>query len=125
MDIELAPEHAELRPTLRRFAEQQLEPIAQEIDRTGTVPHAPVDVLREHGYLGMRLPPEAGGGGIGLFEYCIVLEEFSRSHRMFTLITGATSGLTPTAIARHGIAGAAAKIPRGSGRPARCAAPSG
>ena len=102
MDIELAPEHAELRPTLRRFSEQQLEPIAQEIDRTGAVPERAWDVLREHGYLGMRLPPEAGGAGIGLFEYCIVQEEFSRFHRVFTLITGATSGLAPTAIARHG-----------------------
>jgi acyl-CoA dehydrogenase len=102
MDIELAPEHAELRRTLRRFTEGQLEPIAQEIDRTGAVPERAWDVLREQGYLGMRMPPDAGGAGIGLFEYCIVQEEFSRSHRVFTLITGATSGLTPGAIARHG-----------------------
>jgi acyl-CoA dehydrogenase len=99
---ELAPEHAELRQAARRFAEEQLEPIALEIDRTGEVPPHTMDVLREHGYLGMRLPPEIGGAGLGIFEYCIVQEEFSRSHRMFTLLTGATSGLTPTAILRHG-----------------------
>ena len=101
---ELAPEHAELRQAARRFAEEQLEPIALEIDRTGEVPAHTMDVLREHGYLGMRLPPEIGGAGLGIFEYCIVQEEFSRSHRMFTLLTGATSGLTPTAILRHGSA---------------------
>jgi acyl-CoA dehydrogenase len=99
---ELAPEHAELRQAARRFAEEQLEPIALEIDRTGEVPAHTMDVLRDHGYLGMRLPPEIGGAGLGIFEYCIVQEEFSRSHRMFTLLTGATSGLTPTAILRHG-----------------------
>jgi acyl-CoA dehydrogenase len=99
---ELAPEHAELRRAARRFAEERLEPIAREIDRTGEVPAGTMDVLREHGYLGMRLPPEIGGSGLGIFEYCIVQEEFSRSHRMFTLLTGATSGLTPTAILRHG-----------------------
>jgi acyl-CoA dehydrogenase len=99
---ELAPEHTELRQAARRFAEEQLEPIALEIDRTGEVPPHTMDVLREHGYLGMRLPPEIGGAGLGIFEYCIVQEEFSRSHRMFTLLTGATSGLTPTAILRHG-----------------------
>ncbi len=101
---ELAPEHAELRQAARRFAEEQLEPIAMEIDRTGEVPAHTMDVLREHGYLGMRLPPEIGGAGLGIFEYCIIQEEFSRSHRMFTLLTGATSGLTPTAILRHGSA---------------------
>jgi acyl-CoA dehydrogenase len=101
---ELAPEHAELRQNARRFAEEKLEPIALEIDRTGEVPANAMDVLREHGYLGMRLPPEIGGAGLGIFEYCIVQEEFSRSHRMFTLLTGATSGLTPTAILRHGSA---------------------
>jgi len=101
---ELAPEHAELRQAARRFAEEQLEPIALEIDRTGEVPAHTMDLLREHGYLGMRLPPEIGGAGLGIFEYCIVQEEFSRSHRMFTLLTGATSGLTPTAILRHGSA---------------------
>lgn len=99
---ELAPEHTELRQSARRFAEEKLEPIALEIDRTGEVPAHTMDVLREHGYLGMRLPPEIGGAGLGIFEYCIIQEEFSRSHRMFTLLTGSTSGLTPTAILRHG-----------------------
>lgn len=99
---ELAPEHAELRRSARRFAEQILEPIALEIDSTGTVPPRAMDVLREHGYLGMRLPPEVGGAGLGQFEYGIIQEEFSRSHRVFTLLTGSTSGLTPTAILRHG-----------------------
>jgi len=99
---ELAPEHAELRQSARRFAAEKLEPIALEIDRTGEVPAGTMDLLRDHGYLGMRLPPEIGGAGLGIFEYCIIQEEFSRSHRMFTLLTGSTSGLTPTAILRHG-----------------------
>jgi alkylation response protein AidB-like acyl-CoA dehydrogenase len=65
---ELAPEHAELRQAARRFATEQLEPIALEIDRTGAVPPHTMDVLREHGYLGMRLPPDIGGAGLGIFE---------------------------------------------------------
>ena len=89
---EISPDLAEIRPVLRKFTDEILEPIAQEIDRTNTVPQRAVDVLREHGYLGMRLPQEFGGGGHDLLTYCLALEEFSRAHRVFTLIFDSTSG---------------------------------
>jgi acyl-CoA dehydrogenase len=102
MQLEITPELTELRAQLRRFTTEKLEPIALEIDRTGEVPENALSVLREHGYLGMRLPAEFGGGGFDLLTYCLALEEFSRSHRVFTLLLDATSGLNPIAIARFG-----------------------
>ena len=102
MRLEITPELAEVRAALRRFTTEKLEPLALEIDRTGEVPRAAVDLLREQGYLGMRLPAEYGGGGFDLPTYCLALEEFARSHRMFTLLLDATSGLNPIAIARYG-----------------------
>ncbi len=104
MKLEISPELAELRGVLRRFVTEKLEPIALEIDRTGEVPAGALTLLREQGYLGMRLPAEFGGGGHDLSTFCLVLEEFSRSHRMFTLFLDATSGLNPIAIARYGSA---------------------
>ena len=102
MQLEITPELAEVRAALRRFTTEKLEPLALEIDRTGEVPQKAVDLLREQGYLGMRLPAEYGGGGFGLPTYCLALEEFSRSHRMFTLLLDASSGLNPIAIANYG-----------------------
>jgi acyl-CoA dehydrogenase len=102
MQLEINPELAELRAALRRFTDHTLEPIALEIDRTGEVPAQALNVLREQGYLGMRLPTEYGGGGFDLLTYCLALEEFSRSHRMFTLLLDGTSGLNPIAIAKFG-----------------------
>jgi len=102
MQLEITPELAEVRAALRRFTAEKLEPLALEIDRTGEVPQAAVDLLRQHGYLGMRLPAEYGGGGFDLSTYCLALEEFSRSHRMYTLLLDATSGLNPIAIANYG-----------------------
>ena len=99
---EINPDLAEIRPVLRKFTDEMLEPIAQEIDRTHAVPARAFDVLREHGYLGMRLPQEFGGGGYDLLTYCLALEEFSRAHRVFTLILDSTSGLNPIAIAKFG-----------------------
>ena len=103
MQLEITPELAEVRSALRRFTTERLEPIAAEIDRSREIPQTAWDALREQGYLGMRLP-EFGGGGFGLGTYCLALEEFSRSHRAFTLLLDYTSGLTPIAIARSGTA---------------------
>ena len=102
--LEITPELAEVRAAMRRFATERLEPIAEEIDRTGEVPGAAITALRDQGYLGMRLPAEYGGGDFDLATYCLALEEFARSHRVFTMLLDATSGLTPIAIARSGTA---------------------
>ena len=102
MQLEITPELAEVRAVLRRFTTEKLEPLALEIDRTGEVPQAVVELLREQGYLGMRLPSKYGGCGFDLPTYRLALEEFARSHRMFTLLLDATSGLNPIAIANFG-----------------------
>ncbi|MGG5808593.1 acyl-CoA dehydrogenase family protein [Falsiroseomonas sp. CW058] len=102
--VEPSPELAELRPAIRRFVEDRLEPLALEIDRSGEIPAAAWALLREQGWLGMLLPAEAGGGGADLGTYCLVMEEVARSHRCFTLLLDATSGLTPLAIHRRGTA---------------------
>ena len=102
MQIEMNAELAELRAVLRRFTTEKLEPLALEIDRTGEIPEAAVTLLRDHGYLGMRLPAAFGGGGHDLLTFCLTLEEFSRSHRAFTILLDGSSGLNPIAISRFG-----------------------
>ena len=102
MKIELTPELEELRAEVRRFTERELEPLARIIDSSGEVPQQAWDVMRDAGYLGMRLPEEYGGTSASLSQMCIVLEEFSRSHRVLTGLIDATSGLTPSAFVRHG-----------------------
>jgi len=102
MQIEINQEMAELRNSLRRFTTEKLEPFALEIDRTSEVPQAAIDLLRDTGYLGIRLPEELGGGGADLATYCLALEEFSRSHRVFTTLLDGSSGLNPIAIAKYG-----------------------
>ncbi|CAN5889512.1 acyl-CoA dehydrogenase family protein [soil metagenome] len=102
MELNCTPDLAEMRPALRRFVTERLEPLARTIDATGETPAAVLDELRGQGYLGMRLPADAGGGGFDLSTYCLVMEEVARSHRVFTLMLDASSGLTPIGIARHG-----------------------
>jgi len=102
MNLEINDELALLRHDLRRFTTDKLEPIARHIDETGQVPEGTLELLREHGYLGMRMPSQYGGSECDLPTYCLVLEEFSRAHRVFTLMLDASSGLNPIAISEYG-----------------------
>ncbi len=102
MNISLGPEAEESRAAVRKFVTSELEPLARVIDETGAFPQDALTLLARNGYLGMRLDEAYGGAGVGLAHYCLVLEELSRSHRVYTTVVGATSGITPTAIARFG-----------------------
>jgi len=102
MQLEITPELAEIRNALRKFTCERLEPIALEIDRIGSIPQEAWDLMRDGGYLGMQLPEEYGGGGFDMLTYCLALEEFSRSSRVFTMLLDYTSGLAPLGIARFG-----------------------
>jgi acyl-CoA dehydrogenase len=113
MTVTLTPELEEMRAPLRRFTMQQLEPWAQKIDETGEIPAEVTALLAKNGYLGMRIDEAYGGGGLGLAPYCLALEEFSRSHRAFTIISIGSSGNTPLAILRFGSEAQRAKYLRG------------
>lgn len=102
MDTDLTPELRELRQAVRDFTSGELTKWAEVIDRTGSIPDELWELFGSQGYHGMRLPPEYGGAGLSVSEYCLTMEEFSRSHRVFTIMANFTSGMTPIAIAKHG-----------------------
>jgi len=102
MRFELPPELTQMREALRKFVRAELEPLESSIDATGELPSHVLPLMGKQGYLSMRLPVDVGGAGMGLFPYCLMLEEFSRSHRIFGLLASGGGGLTPMAIARHG-----------------------
>jgi acyl-CoA dehydrogenase len=102
LDVELSDELRAMRDAARKFTEKELPRWAQEIDRVGEIPDGAMEVLQKNGFCGMRLPVEYGGGGLSLFQYCIVHEEFARLHRAFTIAANYSSGMTPMAITRHG-----------------------
>ncbi len=102
MNADLTPELMQMRDALRKFVKAELEPLEDKIDRSGELPDHLLPLMGKQGYLSMRLPTEVGGAGMGLFPYCLMLEEFSRSHRVFGILAGGGGGLTPMAISRHG-----------------------
>src|SRR6187549_1922718 len=64
--------------TARDFAQRAIKPHVMEWDETQ---HFPVEVFRELGKLGMMgvfVPEQYGGSGLGYFEYKIIIEEISK-----------------------------------------------
>ena len=78
MDFSLNEEQAAIRDTCRDFAEQEIKPRAEEMDRTGEFPYDIVRKMGELGLLGLPFPEEYGGAGADFLSYCIAIEEISR-----------------------------------------------
>jgi len=77
---ELLPKRAqEYRERAREVAEKFVRPVAAELDRTGEYPWSVVEALRDAELMGIWIPEEYGGGGAGVLDLCVVVEELSRA----------------------------------------------
>lgn len=73
------PERIEMQLEARRFAHEEVIPLADELDKhKGEMPRSFIDRMGEQGYFGITVPKELGGMGGGVFEYCLISEELAR-----------------------------------------------
>lgn len=98
MDFSFSPEHEALRRMIREFAENEIAPIAAEIDREHRVPLEVMRQLGELGLLGVCFPQEYGGMDAGEAGYCILMEELGRVCTSTATNVGAHIGIGAMAI---------------------------
>jgi len=79
LDILLSEEHRMVRDTARRFTENELAPIAREIDETERFPIEVFKKAGENGLIGSTIPSKYGGGGADLLTNALIKEEFCRA----------------------------------------------
>ena len=78
MEFSQSDELQEIRHTIREFAENEIRPNIMEWDEKQIFPGEVLDKLGKLGFMGVLIPAEYGGAGLGYEEYIAIVEELSR-----------------------------------------------
>jgi isovaleryl-CoA dehydrogenase len=101
-DFGLGDDLEMLRQTVRSFADTELAPRADEIDRSNLFPRDLWPRLGELGLLGITVEPEWGGAGLNYLAHVVAMEELSRVSGSVGLSYGAHSNLCVNQLRRWG-----------------------
>lgn len=91
-----------LREQVHGFAQQEIAPLAADIDRDNAFPRGLWNKMGDMGLLGVTAEEQYGGAGMGYLEHVIVMEEISRASASVGLSYGAHSNLCVNQIRRNG-----------------------
>jgi short/branched chain acyl-CoA dehydrogenase len=78
LNFDLSDEQRDIQRLVRDFAQQEVRPVAEELDREHRFPYEIVAKLGGLGLMGMPYPQEYGGGGTDNLSYAIAVEELAR-----------------------------------------------
>jgi alkylation response protein AidB-like acyl-CoA dehydrogenase len=78
MDFALTPRQQRVQEQARRFAEQEVAPLAREADEKGEFPRHLVRRMGELGFLAGPIEPDYGGSGMDWVSYALLCEELGR-----------------------------------------------
>lgn len=92
MDFELTDEQKTIKKAAREFAEAEFTEVAEECDREEKFPKDVWEKAVQQGFIGMGIPEEYGGPGMGMMESCLVIEEFFRVDAGCGLMMATTFG---------------------------------
>jgi butyryl-CoA dehydrogenase len=101
-DRYLTDEHRMLREMVREFAENEIAPIAGEVDREARFPWENVPKMAELGLFGVPWPEEYGGVGMDVLAGSIVSEEMAKVCPSHAITVGATISLAASPIYHFG-----------------------
>lgn len=100
--------YEEIRTLARRFAEAEVRPLAEELDREERFPAALYRTMGGLGLFGITVPEALGGAGLDTYAYAIVMEELSRGYASVADQCGLVE-LAGTLLTRYGTAGQQAR----------------
>ena len=102
MNFALGDEVEALREMVHRFAQDEIAPLAAEIDQTNEFPMHLWKKMGDLGLLGITVEEEYGGAGMGYLAHAVAIEEISRASASVGLSYGAHSNLCVNQIRRNG-----------------------
>jgi len=93
LEFQSTPEQAQLRKTVREFAEAEIAPHVLEWDEGQIFPLEVIKKAGSLGYLGAIFPEDLGGAGLSYIDYAIIIEELARVDPSVGLIVAAHNSL--------------------------------
>jgi short/branched chain acyl-CoA dehydrogenase len=96
MNFDLSPDQIQLQARVRDFAQNEVAPIAEKLDRDAVFPTELFKKLGELGVMSIPFKEEHGGMGLGVFEAVLALEEIARADQSLAVSTmvSVATGLT-------------------------------
>lgn len=102
MDFNLDKKHEMARALFQEFAENEVKPLAQEVDETEAFPVATVKNMAACGFLGIPVPKEYGGQGCDTLTYAMCVEELAKVCGTTAVIVSAHTSLCIDPIMTYG-----------------------
>ena len=102
MDFVLSKEQEMARTLFKEFAENEVKPLAQEVDETEHFPRETVEKMQKLGFMGIPQPKEYGGQGCDTLTYVLCVEELSKVCATTGVIVSAHTSLGTDPIKKFG-----------------------
>ncbi|MEM7300427.1 MAG: acyl-CoA dehydrogenase family protein [Pseudomonadota bacterium] len=102
MNFDVGDEVNALREVVHKWAQDRVKPLAAQIDETNDFPSELWEEMGELGLLGITVPEEDGGAGMGYLAHTIAVEEIARASASVALSYGAHSNLCVNQIRLNG-----------------------
>jgi acyl-CoA dehydrogenase len=93
MDLTFSDELRLLRDLARRFTDERVRPIASRIEHEHRVPRELLSEMAESGLLGVAIPAEYGGAGLGETGLCVAMEEITQGDFSVAVTYGAHASI--------------------------------
>ncbi|MCD8110753.1 MAG: acyl-CoA dehydrogenase [Clostridiales bacterium] len=102
MEFGLSKKHEMARSLFKEFAENEVKPLAQEVDEEERFPRETVEKMAKYGFLGIPVPKEYGGQGCDILTYAMCVEELSKVCGTTGVIVSAHTSLCIDPILTYG-----------------------
>jgi len=83
----------ELRDRIKKFVDEELDPISVQVETSGEIPEVIVEKMRELGLFGLSIPKEFGGLGLSTLGEIVVYEELTKTNACFRSRIGTSNSI--------------------------------
>ncbi|MGO9269659.1 MAG: acyl-CoA dehydrogenase [Terriglobia bacterium] len=98
----LSEEERMFQAAAREFADKEIRPHVEEMDREGVFHHELIDQFFQQGFMGLEIPEAYGGSGGTFFMAVLAIEEFSRVDASAGVVVDVQNTLVSNALGRWG-----------------------